>query len=87
MAMEKAFREIIERLDRIEAKLGAPQAAPANVSQAAPAPWAGYDDATVNDVVARLDSLNAAQRAQVLAYERANKNRSGIITPLVNWNS
>lgn len=86
MAMDKAFREIIERLDRIEAKLDG-QAAKPDVNWYSAAPWEGYEEATVNDVLARLDSLDDVQREQLLAYERAHRNRSGIVTPLVNWNS
>jgi hypothetical protein len=50
-------------------------------------PWEGYDEATVDDVVARLGDLDDAGRANVLAYEKANKKRAGVIEPLVNWNS
>lgn len=50
-------------------------------------PWEGYDEATVEEVVERLRGMPAAEREQVIAYERSNKARKGIISPDVNWNS
>ncbi len=86
MAMEKMWREAFARLERMEAKLDQLLAGQGASPEEA-APWEGYDEATVNDVLARLDSLDEGQRERLLAYERAHRNRSGIVTPLVNWNS
>lgn len=49
------------------------------------APWAGYDDATAEEIIARLRGMDADTRNMALAYERANKNRVTITR--VNWNS
>lgn len=61
---------------------------PLNVSPEQ-APWTDYDQLTAGKIVARARQLgiDAAMRARILAYERANKNRKGVIVPLVNWNS
>lgn len=56
-------------------------------TQTQSAPWDGYDEATVEEVVERLRGMDAAERERVLAYERSNKARKGIIAPLVNWAS
>lgn len=65
--------------------------APAATATVPPAalPWPDYDDMSVGDIVARArtQGADAATRARILAYERANKNRTGVITPMVNWNS
>lgn len=53
------------------------------------APWPDYDELTVGEVIARGRQLgvDAAMRARIIAYERAHKNRKGVITAYVNWNS
>lgn len=50
-------------------------------------PWAGYDQSTVGEILAKAALLNDAGRERILTYERANKNRKGIVEALVNWNS
>lgn len=50
-------------------------------------PWEGYDEHTVDDILGELQDSDEATRAAVLTYERANSKRTGVITPLVNWNS
>jgi hypothetical protein len=54
-----------------------------------PAPWSDFDDLNVGEVISRVRNGpdDAAMRARILAYERAHKNRKGVIVPLVNWNS
>lgn len=63
--------------------------APAQQARSAPSaqPWSGYDDMNVADVLAKAKTVDEATRARALAYERANKNRAGIVHQLVNWNS
>jgi hypothetical protein len=73
-------REIIRLL---EGRQDAPAAKPAQDADSAP--WRGYEDATVDEVVERLRGMNEAERGKALAYERANKGRVGITR--VNWNS
>lgn len=51
------------------------------------APIAGYDDMSVGDILEKARGLDNAGRAKILAYERANKKRTGVITALVGWNS
>lgn len=48
-------------------------------------PWEGYNDASSEDIIARLRGLDAPARERALAYERANRNRVTITR--VNWNS
>lgn len=75
---------------RVDAATNAP-VAPATVPPQAvpPAPWPDYDSMSVGDIISRARTTHAdvALRNRILAYERANKNRNGVITPLVNWNS
>lgn len=89
--MDKAFRQIIERLDRIEAKLDQVLAGqiPATLEETGDTalPWAGYDEMTVEQTVERLRGMDETDRSRALAYERANRNRKGIVSPAVNWNS
>ena len=85
MAMDKIWRELFARLDRIEAALGIAPAEDAPPVQTVP--WPGYDEMSVEDITKRFPSLKPAERKRVLEYERAHKGRTGIITPLVNWNS
>jgi ferritin-like metal-binding protein YciE len=42
-------------------------------------PWAGYDELNVRDVLAVLGEGDEARARQVLAYERAHKNRAGVL--------
>jgi rubrerythrin len=42
-------------------------------------PWAGYDDLTVEEIADRLSRATDAKARQVRAYERAHKNRTGVI--------
>jgi hypothetical protein len=39
----------------------------------------GYDALTADEIVARLAALSAADRARIEVYERANKNRVGVL--------
>lgn len=43
-------------------------------------PWPGYDEMTVDDVLA--EGLTDDQRMSVLAYEVTNKNRKGVVEAL-----
>jgi hypothetical protein len=45
-------------------------------------PINGYDTLTVDQVVSQLDMLDDGQKAQILAYEQANKGRVGIVNAL-----
>src|SRR5690242_2571281 len=44
-----------------------------------PAPWPGYDELNVGQVVARLSELSQRELAGVAAYERANRNRRSVL--------
>lgn len=72
---------------RVDAATNAPATATSVPPQALP--WPDYDSMSVGDIISRARTTNAdvALRNRILAYERANKNRNGVITPLVNWNS
>lgn len=52
-----------------------------------PEPWPGYDAMTAGEIVEYMKRLDDAQREQVRRYEESHKNRKGVMTPLVNWNS
>lgn len=62
-----------------------------NGSQAQPAipameaPWKGYDAMNVAQVLAEAETRNTQERDRMLTYERANKNRKGVIDALENW--
>jgi hypothetical protein len=44
-------------------------------------PWAGYDDLTVDEIRAALGERDDDERADaVRTYERAHKNRAGVLT-------
>jgi hypothetical protein len=46
-------------------------------------PWAGYDDLTVDEIRAALGERDDDERADaVRTYERAHKNRAGVLTAL-----
>lgn len=51
--------------------------------------WPDYDKLNVDEVLARAhtEGIDATARANLITYERAHKNRDGVIKPLVNWNS
>jgi hypothetical protein len=42
-------------------------------------PWPGYDELDVDGVRFGLDGANRDRFAMVLAYERAHKNRAGVV--------
>ena len=42
-------------------------------------PWAGYDELTVSEVQAVLGEGDETRIKQVRAYERAHKNRAGVL--------
>jgi len=42
-------------------------------------PWTGYDDQSVSDVTGRLADADAGLRRRVLEYERAHKDRAGVL--------
>ena len=42
-------------------------------------PWPGYDELSVNEIRAALDEGDEDRAGQVRAYERAHKNRTGVI--------
>ena len=48
-------------------------------------PWAGYDEASAEQVIETLRGMDAAARDKALTYERQGKNRVTITR--VNWNS
>jgi hypothetical protein len=43
-------------------------------------PWPGYDELTVSEVQAVLDEGDEQRSKDALKYERAHKNRTGVIT-------
>ena len=43
-------------------------------------PWPGYDELTVTENAAVLDEGEEQRAKDVLTYERAHKNRAGVIT-------
>jgi ferritin-like metal-binding protein YciE len=42
-------------------------------------PWPGYDDLTVEEITDRLSRATDAKARQVRTYERAHKNRTGVV--------
>lgn len=42
-------------------------------------PWPGYDELTVDEIRARLDEGEGQRAKDVIAYERAHKNRTGVL--------
>lgn len=42
-------------------------------------PWAGYDELTVDEIQAVLDDSDEQRVKDVVAYERAHKNRAGVL--------
>ena len=42
-------------------------------------PWAGYDELTVSEVQAVLGEGDESRIKKVRAYERAHKNRAGVL--------
>lgn len=56
----------------------------ADLASRPPAPWRGYDEMNVEQVLTRVTGLgdDNAWRAKVLEYEKATKNRKGIVTVL-----
>ncbi|MCC6457274.1 MAG: hypothetical protein IT328_20135 [Caldilineaceae bacterium] len=63
-----------------------PEVKPAESEQTEPptptAPWEGYEEATVDEVLERLAEADEATRAAVLAYEQAGKARKGVLEAL-----
>ncbi len=53
--------------------------AKAKRSVGATAPWQGYDNLTVEEITDRLSRATDAKARQVRTYERAHKNRAGVI--------
>jgi len=53
--------------------------AKAKRSVGATQPWPGYDNLTVEEIVDRLGRATDAKARQVRTYERAHKNRAGVI--------
>jgi len=86
MAIDKIYRSIDEKLDRIMALLE-PQAHDGNPADAPPAPFDGYDGMNVAEALDMLKSQDDATRIAALAYERSNKKRATVIDALENWNS
>lgn len=43
-------------------------------------PWSGYDEQSVETITRRLADSDAGTHREVLAYERARKNRTGVTT-------
>jgi hypothetical protein len=43
-------------------------------------PWPGYDELTTGEIRAVLAEAGAERAEQVREYERAHKNRSGVLT-------
>jgi hypothetical protein len=44
-----------------------------------PEPWPGYDELTVSEVQAGLSEGDDERAGQVREYERAHKNRAGVL--------
>ena len=42
-------------------------------------PWPGYDDLTVAEIEVVLEDAGEQQAEEVAAYERAHKNRAGVL--------
>jgi hypothetical protein len=53
--------------------------APIEWAQGAGEPFKGYHDATVEDITDRLDDLTAEDLAAIYAFERAGKQRRGVL--------
>lgn len=77
MGLDKTYRDIHTKLDRILALLE-PDATNATSTE----PWAGYDSLNVAETLDMLKSMDKPARAKALAYERANKNRSSVVDVL-----
>lgn len=64
-----------------------------NMSQFAggvfPLPWPGYDLLNVGEVLRSAERFRSDRQMieRIIGYERAHKNRKGVLVPLVNWNS
>jgi len=90
MALSKTLTDIMQRLERIEAKLDAavpkplpPKSPPDPAQQAAAfAASIDYDSYSVREIAERAGSLTPQQRAWLRGYEQAHKNRSGAIAAL-----
>lgn len=89
MSLPKALNEIRRDLEAIKAKLGIvedapleppkPPAVPEPESPDAVAARIDYDSYTAQEVVERADSLTDDERAALLNYEAANKNRATVL--------
>lgn len=66
-----------EPVTQTEAKAGPPP----------PEHLAHFADLNVKETLKAAKALTDEQRAELLAWERANKKRATVIEPLVNWNS
>lgn len=42
-------------------------------------PWRGYSDKSADDIVKKVEKLDAATAGAVIAYETANKNRRSVV--------
>lgn len=93
MAMDKAYREIIDKLNRILAIVdpqptgavtsdGATESGARGHDSTEAPPWPGYDGLNVAEVLDLLKGKDEGTRAAALAYERANKQRATVIDAL-----
>lgn len=67
-----------------------PEAEAQNVHVASvplPATMARFADLNAEETIQAAKQLSAEERQALLAWERANKKRTTVIQPLVNWNS
>lgn len=81
--------QLLERLeaviDQLQERIRAEKSRLRKLEEEAPSPRrlvlpiAGYDELTAKQVLAELEGLTDAQREQVLAYERENKNRKTVV--------
>lgn len=71
----------VELVTGAEAKDARPASVPL------PASLAHFAHLNVEDVLAAAKQLTSEERITLLAWERANKNRTTVIEPLVNWAS
>lgn len=62
-----------------EVELETPEEETEETPETAEEPFAGYDDATVEELIPQLEECDDEQLAAVEAYEVANKNRKGVL--------
>jgi hypothetical protein len=66
-----------DRVDEVQAAID--QGAPLEWAQGTGEPFAGYGDATVDEITAKLDNLSVEDLNAVHAFESAGKQRRGVL--------